>query len=112
MDTSADDIFWDDIDEALIHRPSGLRYTPKFSVFHKYVSNDSHDFRVLFYAPSADGLPITLNGEGYLGEVNKILLSDQEWDRSFIFIENSLGYHSNLLENFVVKIVEVIDEFT
>lgn len=88
-------ILWTDTEEAFIHAASSIWYTPKGEVYYSWISEEEHNMRMLFYT-FVDG-SLTLIKDGNFGIKKGDMLSHQDYDKKFIFLEKSEAYHPDRL---------------
>lgn len=92
-----DDIIWDEQAECYIHVANDIRYDPVTNSFYKWISQEKHDFWVLVYTPVEGSLKLLDSGE--IWQNNSTLLSEDDWDKSYLYLENFEGYHLDLSDS-------------
>lgn len=101
MDTSK--IFWFSEDKAFAHS-SGMRYELGTKEYTTWVTDDPDDLRCLYYLPFQGVLKLVRTGKR--GKLNNLVLKDNDWDKSRIYTEKSIGYRHDLHQLFREKIEE------
>lgn len=82
---------WSDIKETFVHRASNLRYWPKQNVYYANITDEGHDYMVLYYE-FVDGF-LTLIQEGTSRAKNKEKMKEKDKDRRLIITKKLEGYH-------------------
>lgn len=90
-------IYWNEDEEIYVHA-SGMCYDPIEKVYFTLINPDEGDHRPLYYRQNKNELKLAVRGE--LGQSNKIVLEDRNWNQNAIYTSLSVGYKPNLLTLF------------
>lgn len=85
---------------------SGMMFDPDEKRYFTWVSNDDEDLRELYYLPNKDG-EFNLAVRGEMGRNNREILNANDWDKSVISSDATLGYRADLLLLFRRKFKEM-----